>query len=120
MAGNMNHLMAVRANIALTAANVDYTATRGMVITNVLTSTNVATGAETTTVLTRVAPAAGFVNVVTTALVNGVADLINYGDTLAAAQQTLATGDAIRFTPSANTYTADVFAYVIPTTWIAG
>ena len=119
MAGNINQLMCIEIETGVTA-NYDYVVTRGFEIVELIGLTDVTDAGVTNTAQTNIA-GAGFV-ALSAALATDTVDNIEYADTIVAAQATLTAADTLRMVV-ANSVTADqadIYAWVVPTTWIAG
>lgn len=119
MAGNMNNLMAIHFDVGVDA-NYDYVCTRGFEIIDFKASTNATDGGSTTTMQTNVS-GGGFV-ALGAALATDTVDDIECATTLVEAQKTVAAADTIRavVSGSATADLADVYVFVIPTSWVAG
>lgn len=119
MAGNMNPLMAVKIETGVDA-NYDYVVTRGFEIVDIIGTTNATDAGVTNTPQTNVS--GGGFNALGAALATDTVDDIEYATTLIQAQATLTASDTIRMVTanSATANQADIFVWVIPTTWIAG
>lgn len=119
MAGNLNQLMAIEIETGVTA-NYDYVTTRGFEIVDLIGCTNVSDAGVTNTAQTNIG-GLGFV-ALSAALATDTIDDIEYAATLVGAQATMGAGDTLRMVV-ANSVTAlqaNIYAWVIPTTWIAG
>jgi len=119
MDGNMNNLECIHIEAGIVAA-YDYVATRGFEIVDVIGCGNITTGGAASQPQTNIA-GAGLVDLGT--LLNcDTADDIEYMNTLVAAQATMAAGDTLRIDQEVAGVAgqADLYTWVIPTTWIAG
>ena len=111
MAGNMNTLMAIEMLVD-DAATFAYTVTRGFEVVDMICNTNFAVASTVTPQRTGVALGAAM----TTSAINDIV----YATTLVDAQATFVAGDILQFVGDAATMDVEVYALVIPTTWIAG
>lgn len=114
MAGNINQLMCVHIEATGNTADI-YTVTRGLEVVDIIAQPTATSGGATTQV------ANGASNMMTAGVATAaVAGTIARAATLLEAQLTLAAGGTIEATGSAADVAADIFVYVLPTTWIAG
>ena len=118
MAGNMNRLMCIHAELG--TANDDYVVTRGFEIVDANCCTTTSQVGSTVTIATNIG-GAGLSTCIAT-MAADTADDMERAATIVADQATLTTGDTVRFAVagSAAADLCDCFILVIPTTWIAG
>lgn len=118
MAGNMNNLMAILIETGVDA-NYDYVTTRGFEVVEIIGTTNATDGGTTNTPQRGVG---GVFNALGAALATDTVDDIEYGGTIINAQATFAAGDTLRMVTngSATADQADMYVWVIPTSWVSG
>lgn len=120
MAGNLNQLMAIEIETGV-SANYDYVTTRGFEIVDLIGCTNITDVLGPTNTAQTNIGGLGFV-ALSAALATDTIDDIEYAGTLVGAQATMGAGDTLRMVV-ANSVTAlqaNIYAWVIPTSWIAG
>jgi hypothetical protein len=120
MAGNLNMLDCIQMEITA-LGNYDYTCTRGFEIVDVLAAMDASPIGGANTTLQRQALGVGAFNGVAGAINVGTVNQMVRADTFVDAQMTCAGTDILRaLVAGAAAPTADIFIFVIPTTWIAG
>jgi len=121
VAGQLNHLHCIEIEMGADG-NFDYVVTRGFEVVDILAITNINDGGTTATPQTNIG-GAGLAALTGAALATDTVDDMERAGTIVTAQMTMATRDTLRMIQAGSAGAADqadVYTWVIPTTWISG